>query len=915
MRKTRAAWLILWGMSMLVRSVSGAVPVLDFAHATARVEMGTGLYSGLTNLTLSVWIRSDTVPASGSYGAIAGRGYLTSGVGGFGIYLSNSGNIIFQTRDSATAINASKLYPFDGQWHHVAGVREGNTTRLYFDGELASETNGALSSLYTSTISFGLGMRHRASDDTWAYPFAGRMADVQLWNHARTGAQIQQDMFRRLAGTEGGLVGYWELDEGTGATATDLVAGKNGTCNNAFWTTDAVLPAMLPAADAAHFGFWPFTVEDPRTGSTRVTDTNTVEVAAFPIPEGCNAYQLSASAEPSEVDPSGWISTNTPPDTSTLDASAGRAVVYAWFTNTASAVALRGSAASIVHYPTETALDFNVLSEQRVEMPQNLFPWLQNLTLSAWIKTTVKPASGSYGTIAGRGLLSSSNSGFGLFLNGNGEIVFQARYLTTAVQAATPYPFDGAWHHVAGVRSGNTTRLYLDGQLAAEATASLTSLYKAGLAFGLGARHNGSFWEHFYVGEMAEVRLWDGARTAGQIQADMFTCLTGSEKGLLGYWPLSEGEGSAVVDRTDIGNDGTTVNAPVWVTDEAVSATLPASRNPARQGFWPMTLADLDTGDARLSDSNKVQVSEFPVPDGYSSYQITLTGDTSTINPAGWISSLTAPETQELVVPPLGGLTTCYAWFTNTTATVPLSRSGGAILYAPHVPALSFAATSARVEMARNLYSGLTNLTLSVWLKPAGVPQSGGFYAIAGRGYLALDVSGFGLYLKDDGTVSFQTRDSGGAIVFANAAYPQDGAWHHVAGVRDGDVTRLYIDGQMVSEASGALPSLYTAGIPFGLGARFASTSWGHFYKGAMAEVQMWSVARTEAAIKKDRFYRLTGTEEGLLGYWPLDEGLGQRVYDRAVAANHGMLSVSAWEYTNDFLRDRPPPGMMILLR
>ncbi|MDA3924261.1 MAG: LamG domain-containing protein [Kiritimatiellae bacterium] len=912
-RYIRMIIVVLCCFWMVVDAVSGAEPVLDLTRSDGRVEMAENLYPLLTNLTLSVWIKTSFAPqGSGNYSTVAGRSFLQGGgVSGFGIYLHNDGNVVFQARSGAAYVNAVMPYPFDGAWHHVAGVREGNVNRLYFDGELVDEVTGALASLYTAGIAFGLGMRHDGT--SWAYPYTGLMADVQLWDHARTVAEVRADMFHRLEGTESGLIGYWPLDEGTAAVAADLAGSNDGTCDNAFWRTDVVLSSMLPVS-VGDQGYWPFTLADIETGDIRLTDSNKVTLAEFPVPEGYDRFQITSSENASSIDPGEWVLTNDVPPEVDLTVSAGRAPLYAWFTNSVTSVSLRRSGATISYLSVEAALDLNILKSQHVVMPEDIFPGLVNLTLSVWIRTCVKPRSGTYNAIAGRGFLSSSARGFGFYLDSDGDVCFQTRDDDTAVTAKTPYPYDdNAWHHLVGVRSGTTTRLYLDGELADSATGTLASLYKAGYSFVLGARDGGSSLAYYFDGQIAEAHLWDYARSVTQIETEMFQCLSGVENGLLGYWTLTDGEGTTVVDRTDAGNDGTTGNSPLWVADAAVSVELPASRDPMRQGFWPFTLADLDSGNTRLTDSNKVAVAGFPLPDGYNVYQIQLSGDTSEIDPGGWVSTLTSPGVQDLVVEEAGGFSACHAWFTNTSENVALRRSGGSILYAPLEPALDFSAATAHVEMAPNLYPGLTNLTLSVWIKPVGVPAPGTYEALAGRGYLGLAVGGFGLYLHNNGNISFQTRDTVNYVV-ASAAYPYDGKWHQVAGVREGNMTRLYIDGELSDETSGALGSLYTVYIPFGLGARYAGTIWSMFYEGAMAEVRMWDRARTAEEIQKDSRYRLTGEEPGLIGYWPLDEGEGQRAYDLSANANNGVPIVTDWIFNAELLRERPPQGTVIVV-
>jgi hypothetical protein len=170
--------------------------VRDFTTSTARITMGANLYPDLTNLTLSVWIKTSTAPAN--YAAIAGRGYL--GVyTGFGLNFKSPDLLAFQTRVKNNSVQADISYPFDGNWHHVAGVRDGDVTRLYLDGELKDEASGALETLFASNFVFALGMRNDGGTG-WGYPYKGLMAEVRLWNYARSTQEIRGDMFRRLTG-------------------------------------------------------------------------------------------------------------------------------------------------------------------------------------------------------------------------------------------------------------------------------------------------------------------------------------------------------------------------------------------------------------------------------------------------------------------------------------------------------------------------------------------------------------------------------------------------------------------------------------------------------------------------------------------------------------------------------------------
>jgi hypothetical protein len=65
-------------------------------------------------------------------------------------------------------------------------------------------------------------------------------------------------------------------------------------------------------------------------------------------------------------------------------------------------------------------------------------------------------------------------------------------------------------------------------------------------------------------GWIDDVRLWDDVRTASELSVNKFLTLTGSESGLVGYWPMSEGTGTTTADATANGNDGT-ISGVEWI--------------------------------------------------------------------------------------------------------------------------------------------------------------------------------------------------------------------------------------------------------------------------------------------------------------------------------------------------------------
>lgn len=106
---------------------------------------------------------------------------------------------------------------------------------------------------------------------------------------------------------------------------------------------------------------------------------------------------------------------------------------------------------------------------------------------------------------------------------------------------------DGVWNHLAFTYDAgggaNNFKLYLNGQLIAQSTAT------GNLVTGDG----GLFFTGYYgVWDVAELRLWNVARTQAQIAANMKRTLVGNEAGLNAYYTFQ----NTTKDLTGHGNDG-----------------------------------------------------------------------------------------------------------------------------------------------------------------------------------------------------------------------------------------------------------------------------------------------------------------------------------------------------------------------
>ncbi len=632
----------------------------------------------------------------------------------------------------------------------------------------------------------------------------------------------------------------------------------------------------------------------------------------------------------------------------------------------------------------EPALTFNGTSS-RIDAGAGHFANLKDLTLSAWIKMPKKPADGAYALIAGHGYYQTDH-GFGIYLNSSGNLVFQPCNESIRVPVTTPYPFDSHWHHVVGLRDGDESRLYLDGELVATASGKLGTFISM-KNFGIGA-HYSSEWKNFFKGAIAEVQLWDRARSTEEIRASMHQRATGLEEGLIGYWPLNEGVGTTAYHQQLAAHHGA-ISGASWQASDTLrfsSADLTLREN--------FSLMNLLTGSSRLTSSNEVGIANIPPIDGITEFQFTHDEDVDALFEENWNSIDQLPATLSFECPESDDTVAFHIWLRDQQQN--LYRSSGVIGYttvppttkvrttitrafdgvndvviepdevdigcsagtalgmamgiaarqvrlvsgpapdaAPESPAahltaeglyqlelivvneagnvatsalcqatiiqgakpfLRFNGSSAYVDMGAGKLDNQTDFTLAAWVRIKDAPGSGGYYGIAGHGYLGSETRGFGLYANSAKNAFLQPRGTvNQQIVWysAGGAYPFADEWHHLTGIRRGDTTLYYLDGVLFSVNSGKLPKFSTI-RSFALGA-IDNGDWRNFLKGDLAEVQLWDYALSAAAVRDLMQRRMRGGDSGLRGYWPLDEGVGDFAYDYATDSATGDIIDAAW--------------------
>lgn len=147
------------------------------------------------------------------------------------------------------------------------------------------------------------------------------------------------------------------------------------------------------------------------------------------------------------------------------------------------------------------------------------------------------------------------------------------------------------------------------------------------------------------------------------------------------------------------------------------------------------------------------------------------------------------------------------------------------------------------------------------------------------------DERGFAFRCGDNGKLSFVMGASSEWNEVLSSSIMNTKQWHHVAAVVDNGSMFLYIDGQQV--ASATYPGSPTVcELPFTIGE--SSGFPGRVFDGIIDEVRVWNVARSATQIADNNTVDLTGTESGLIAYFPMNDGSGTTVSNRVDAACSG---------------------------
>lgn len=510
---------------------------------------------------------------------------------------------------------------------------------------------------------------------------------------------------------------------------------------------------------------------------------------------------------------------------------------------------------------------------------------------------------------------------------------------------------DGNWHQVTMTWKQNTAegfRSYLDGRLVDQRDSVDDPIPNINAPLYFGA-FNGV--REFATGELDEIAVWRRALTPEEIRNDWFRKRTGSEEGLVGYWNFDDGTADDLSPdghHGDLGGNADIGESEVPGLDAFFMAELnePGAYSidgvPNGAGYRVWAFLDVD-GDARRGELEPAAVynsgNRFAVSGDATGIDLLLLDPPQiTAHPAD--IRIGAGAEVRLVVAASGSQPLSYQWRRNgedladggnisgtaspelgirnavadnsgayncrvansageafsNTASVQVIEGGlqisGVVQYEGsqtgpvRIAASQIQEDNRVLSLDGNGDFAITTLTdlsgseiaIQYWFRGRSIQsavrqQSGGNYIVAG--WQNKHILSF-----DGGTAGISAGDS--AI---------DGNWHHIAMTWKPDTRggfRSYLDGRLIEQRNSAdaeIPNL-NAQVYFG-----AFNGQDEFADGKLDEIAIWDRALSEGEIANGWNVPLTGDEEGLIGFWNFDDGLGE---DLTGFGNHAELHGNA---------------------
>lgn len=535
-------------VSETVALVNGLNNSIDFDGTDDYLEItNTGQFD-LTTMTLEGWFNADVVTTLGNNPVLFNmRTGDNSSLSRFSIHINLGQKIIGNF--NGVAWNYITIPTLNiNEWFHVAVTMTTSETKVYINGEYIGATANGINTGSSANLPVRIGIPTSSGSHSGEW-WDGSVDDLRVWSTVRTATEIANNYQAPVASSSTGLMANLSFDQGLesgtnagNTTVVDPVNGYNGALNN-----------LTLSGSTSNFveGYYP----EISGGRTIITD----ETVQLTHPVAGGSWSTS-DANVAVISSTGLV-TGIGPGTATItytgcDASA----TYSFTVAQQNSIDLDGSDDRI--RLTETTLD-NISGD---------------VTIEAWIyfdaadgasgEIFMKNASGTGSAATNLGL--RIRQGDIMLHLGNGSQSY-------ATRTANEVPKQ-QWVHVAVVLDhGTDVKIYYNGEEQQQAAPQINGGGSVSINYNTNTTAsvigavctdlNSSYTNHFN-GQIDELRIWNTARTASEIQANMGQQIDPTNADLAAYYQLNYGTRGAtntgivsIEDLTGNGNDGTLQNS------------------------------------------------------------------------------------------------------------------------------------------------------------------------------------------------------------------------------------------------------------------------------------------------------------------------------------------------------------------
>ncbi len=381
------------------------------------------------------------------------------------------------------------------------------------------------------------------------------------------------------------------------------------------------------------------------------------------------------------------------------------------------------------------------------------------------------------------------------------------------------------WTHLAVTYEGTALVLYLNGTQVSS-TPVTGSILTSANALQIGGD---SYFGQYFDGTIDEVRVYNTALTAAQLQTDMATPI-GSSDTTPPTAPTNLTANAVSSSEIDLGWTASTDN--VGVTGYLVERCQgPDCSNFAQIATTSGATYNDTNLNANTSYSYRVRATD--AAKNLSDYSNVASATTQSGGPSGLVAAYSFDEGS--------GTTVADASGNGNNGTISGATWTSSAKYGN---ALVFNGTSSRVNVPNSTSLQLTNaMTLEAWVNPTTVTSAWRDVIYKGNDNYYLEA-----------TSSKSGRPVGGATIggthynaVGTAVLPTS-TFTHLAATYNGSAVRLFVNGNQVASTP-ASGSILTSGSQLQIG---SDSNFGQYFAGTIDEVRIYNAALTQSQIQTD---------------------------------------------------------------